>query len=83
MSERRPLVSTWQEAEADALDVLADQVEHAILSVQRVEPKFATRPELRDAGRNYVDLYATEVENIRRQAESLRDSVAAPPQAGS
>ena len=74
-SERGTLLSTWQEAEAEALEVLADQIEHAIMSVQRVAPKFQDRPELRGAGQTYVDLYATEVANIRQHAEALRASV--------
>jgi hypothetical protein len=75
-SEPRPLRAVWQEAEAEALDVLSEQVEHAILSIKRIEGKYANRPELRDAARAFVDLFGTEVENLRRQADMLRKSVA-------
>jgi hypothetical protein len=68
-------MSLWQEAEAEAKDVLAEQVEHAILSIKRIEGKYTDRPELRDAARAFVDLFGNEVENLRREADSLRKQV--------
>lgn len=65
-------VATWQQAEADALEVRADNIGAAILALDRLGGMFTGRGELVESIRVTTALLATEEENVRHRVEEAR-----------
>lgn len=68
-------MQTWEESEADAIDVKADSCEAAIHSLDRIQGIFKDSREMRSHISAMCDLLSAEVDNMHRRAESLRSGV--------
>lgn len=68
---------SWQEADAEADEIFADELEQIVLAIQGVTERFKNRPEIRDSSNTTIDLFRTEITNLRRAADQLRSSVGA------
>lgn len=67
-------MQTWQESQAETYEVMAENVEHAILNLRRVESLFDT-PSEREVISACIDKLSTKNLNLLSQADKLRKEV--------
>jgi len=69
---------TWQHAEADALEVKAENIEAALIALRRVEGLFDTQSE-RAVVTSALDTLGVKATNLLSEADKLRKEVSDEP----